>query len=300
MIIDSHVHVEYKDDGTKFSAKDYLEAMDQSGVDKSLILGVDHGCAGDKPDWVKRVKGPLTHVSWEEQRSFMPVVINYDDERVMEFCKADRKRLIGIASVHPERYRPDLKVKRAVEDFGLKGVKLYPHSGFFLNDRRLTRIYDYCERKGVPVFMHTGIKPLRSHYLKYCDPILADEVATQFPNLKIILLHGGYPWIREYLTVVHSNPNIYADITFLDYIELTFNEHGLVEKTMKQLHKLIGSKRIIWGSEGPFMYLPIFGRHGPEYIKQSQEFLVKKFDFLSEDEKKDILGRNTAKLLELE
>jgi len=45
------------------------------------------------------------------------------------------------------------------------------------------------------------------------------------------------------------------------------------------------------------MNLPLFGSHGPEYYAKSQEFLVKRFDFLSEDDKKDILGNNAIRIL---
>ncbi len=46
------------------------------------------------------------------------------------------------------------------------------------------------------------------------------------------------------------------------------------------------------------MNLPLYGQHTPDYYKQSQDFLVRRFDFLSEEDKNDILGNNAARLLE--
>lgn len=299
MIVDSHVHVEYKENGIKYSPEEYIKAMDESGVDVSIIIGVDQADLGYKRTWANLIKGPLRHDSLGKKQAFMPLVINYEDEEVAEFCKKYPKRFIGVGSIHPDRYRSDLKVKNAIEKLGLRGIKLYPHSGFYPNDKRLDRVYEVCIKNDVPVFIHSGIKALRSQTIKYNNPIYADDVATRFPNLKIVLLHGGFPWTKEYLAVVHSNPNVWADITFLDYIEKTFLEEGLVEETMKKLIKLIGSERILWGSEGPFMYLPMYGKHGPTYIKESQKYLVKRFSFLTELDKNNILGNNAVKLLKI-
>lgn len=285
MIIDSHVHVEYKDDGTKYSPEEYIRAMDKTGIDVSVILGVDQEDMGYKRKWINN--------------GLIPVVINYDDEQVAEFCARNTKRFIGIASVHPDRYRPDLKVEHALKELKLRGVKLYPHSGFYPNDKRLDRVYEMCIQYDVPVFIHTGIKALRPQFIKYNNPLFVDDVATRFPNLKIVMLHGGYPWVKEFLAVAHSNTNTWVDISFLDYIEKTFMEEGLAEFTIQRLHKIIGSERMMWGSEGPYMQLPLYGKHGPEFIKQSQDFLVNRFKFLNKADKENILGNTAANLLKI-
>lgn len=299
MIVDSHVHIDYKADGSRYSPDEYVAIMDTAGVDISVVLGNDQADFGYKRPWTSQIKGYLKHATWHENSSFLPVVIDYPDEEVAEFCNSYPNRFVGIGSVHPDRYRPDLKVKRAIDDFGLKGIKLYPHSGFYPNDPRLDRVYEICVKRNVPVFFHTGIKALMSQRIKFNNPIYIDDVASQFPDLKIVMLHGGYPWTKEFLTVLYSNPNTWADISFMDYIEKTFFEDGLVEKTIKALVNLVGPKRIFWGSEGPFLNLPMFGKHGPEYIKQSQDYLVNRFDFLTAEDKKNILGINVSELLNL-
>jgi predicted TIM-barrel fold metal-dependent hydrolase len=85
----------------------------------------------------------------------------------------------------------------------------------------------------------------------------------------------------------------------MERIEETFLVPGLVENTVRRLVKLIGAKRLLWGSEGPFMNLPLYGQHDPGYYQLSQYKLVTRFDFLSEDDKADILGNNAARLLGL-
>ena len=58
--------------------------------------------------------------------------------------------------------------------------------------------------------------------------------------------------------------------------------------------------RLVWGTEGPEMYLPIFGQHDTSYYRRSQDFLVNRFDFLTEKDKANILGGNALRLLKIE
>ena len=286
MIIDFHTHVEFKADGQKYSPAEFVRAMDQGGIDKSIVLGGDQADAGTKPPWA--------------DPAVMGAGTNFDDEEVTRFCAEYPGRLIPFGSIHPDRYRPDRKVHRAIKELGVKGIKLYPHSGFYSNDPRLTPVYEKCTELGVPVVIHTGIKAVRWQWMKYNRPIYVDDVATNFPELKVVMCHGGFPWVDEFLTVAYSNPNVYVDISFLDYIERTFKKDGLAKDTMRRLVGLVGAERLLWGTEGPYMDLPLFGSHGPEYYARSQEFLVRRFDFLSEREKAAILGGNAVKLLKLD
>jgi predicted TIM-barrel fold metal-dependent hydrolase len=113
------------------------------------------------------------------------------------------------------------------------------------------------------------------------------------------MCHGGYPWTEEFITVAYTNPNIWVDLTFMERIEETFILPGLVESTIRRLVKLIGAQRLLWGSEGPYMTLPLYGSHEPSNYQISQDKLVRRFDFLSEKDKEDILGNNAARLLRL-
>jgi predicted TIM-barrel fold metal-dependent hydrolase len=85
----------------------------------------------------------------------------------------------------------------------------------------------------------------------------------------------------------------------MERIEETFILPGLVESTIRRLVKLIGAQRLLWGSEGPYMTLPLYGSHEPSNYQISQDKLVRRFDFLSEKDKEDILGNNAARLLRL-
>ena len=248
MIIDFHTHVEFKADDQKYSPAEFVRAMDQGGIDKSVVLGGDQADAGTKPPWA--------------DPSVMGAATNFDDDEVARYCAEFPDRLIGFGSIHPDRYQPGRKVRRAVRDLGLKGIKLYPHSGFYPNDPRLTPVYEKCAELDVPVVIHTGIKAVRWQWMKYNRPIYVDDVATNFPKLKVVMCHGGFPWVDEFLTVAYSNPNVWVDISFLDYIERAFQKAGLAEEVIRSLVNLIGAERLLWGTEGPFMDLPLYGTSG--------------------------------------
>jgi predicted TIM-barrel fold metal-dependent hydrolase len=285
MIIDFHAHPDFKTPSELYSPAEFVAGMDQGGVDITCLFGNDQADPGSCPPW--------------RDERFMAVPTNFNDEELFTFCGHYPDRLIGFTSINPNRYQPERKVERAINEFGMKAVKLYPHSGFYPNDSRLTRTYELCSRLGIPVVIHTGMKAVRWQWMKYNQPIYVDEIATNFPDLNIVMCHGGYPWTEEFMTVVYTNPNIWVDLTFMERIEEAFLLPGLVENTIRRLVKLIGAQRLLWGTEGPYMTLPLYGSHDPSNYLVSQYKLVKRFDFLSEKDKADILGNNAAHLLKL-
>jgi predicted TIM-barrel fold metal-dependent hydrolase len=286
VIIDIHAHVEYIGSSERMSARDFVYAMDEVGVDKAVILGGDQADAGSRPPW----SDPEEIVTGT----------SFDDDEVARFCSEYPQRLIGFGSVHPERHRPERKVERAVEHLGLKGIKLYPHSGFYPNDSRLDLMYQACADMQIPVMIHTGAKAVRWQVLKFNRPVYVDEVATRFPKLQIIMCHGGFPWYDEFLVVAHSNPNIHVDISWLNCMEKTFHRPGFTERVVRELTEIIGAHRVLWGSEGPISSLPLYGSHSIENYKKSVHLLVERFDFLSDVAKVAILGGNAHRLLALD
>ena len=285
MIIDFHTHPEYRNPMEKYSPQEFVAAMDMGGIDKSCVYGCDQADPGTSPVW-----GDKRQISLSS---------NVDDETLAEYCSAFPDRLIGVTSIHPNRYQPERKVEKAIKEYKMKAVKIYPHSGFYPNDSNLIRTYEFCSKENIPLIIHTGPKATRWQWMKYNQPIFVDDVATNFPDLKIVICHGGYPWTEEFMAVAYTNPNILVDLTFMEVIEDTFQIPDLIEKTVRRLAKMIGPKRMLWGSEGPYMDLPLYGKHDPSSYKESQYRLVNRFDFLSKEEKADILGNNAAALLGL-
>ena len=117
----------------------------------------------------------------------------------------------GIATVDPGE-GAEQELDRAHDELGLRGVVIQP--GFlriYPTDDRLYPVYSYCQRRGVPVTLHTGSNFTQDGTSDYGRPLWVDKVACQFPDLVLVCNHGGWPWIGESLAVAWKHPNVYLE-----------------------------------------------------------------------------------------
>jgi predicted TIM-barrel fold metal-dependent hydrolase len=103
---------------------------------------------------------------------------------------------------------------------GIKLIKIHPpHQLLYPNDylngvNELEIIYRAAEANGIPVMVHTGTSIFPGARNKYGDPIYIDDVAVDFPNLKILLAHGGRPlWMDSAFFLLRRHKNVYLDIS---------------------------------------------------------------------------------------
>jgi predicted TIM-barrel fold metal-dependent hydrolase len=80
--------------------------------------------------------------------------------------------------------------------------------------KELEIIYRAAEANGIPVMIHTGTSVFPGARNKFGDPIFCDDVAVDFPNLKILLAHGGRPlWMETAFFLIRRHKNVYLDIS---------------------------------------------------------------------------------------
>ena len=80
--------------------------------------------------------------------------------------------------------------------------------------KELEIIYRAAEANGIPVMFHTGTSIFPGARNKYGDPIYLDDVAVDFPKLKIVMAHGGRPiWMDTAFFLLRRHPNMYFDIS---------------------------------------------------------------------------------------
>ena len=138
------------------------------------------------------------------------------------YCAKHPERLIPFGSLHPrdtDNARKDMD--HLVDDLGVKGIKIHPcHQLVYPNEyrtgklRSLEQIYSCAQEKKVPVMFHTGTSVFKKARNIYGDPIYVDDVAVDFPDLKIILAHGGRPlWTDTAFFLVRRHKNVYMDIS---------------------------------------------------------------------------------------
>lgn len=132
-------------------------------------------------------------------------------------------KVIGFMSVHPDA--PDVldEMERAYKDLSLRGIKLGPnYQNFDPLGENARRVYARAQELGLPVLFHQGTSPIRDAPLRYAHPLVMDEVAMAFPDLRIVMAHLAHPWIEDCLVVVRKHPNVYADVSARFYRPWSF------------------------------------------------------------------------------
>jgi uncharacterized protein len=162
------------------------------------------------------------------------------NDSVAEFVAAAPTRRIGFLSIHPEVGGAEDELERARTDLGLRGIKLGPNYQIFdpLGPAAL-RVYELAERHGLPVLFHQGASPVREAPLRYAHPLLMDEIAIRFPELRVVLAHMGHPWQRETIVTIRKHPHLYADVSALFYRPWSFYEGMRLATEWNVLDKLL-------------------------------------------------------------
>ena len=167
---------------------------------------------------------------------------------IASFTSAHRDRLLPVGSVNPLHEIDVRREIRRVLDLGIRMIKIHPpHQLFSPNGYRselwqLAEIYRECEERGVPVMFHTGTSVFPKARNIFADPMPIDDVAIDFPKLKIILAHAGRPMYTETAVfLARRHPNVMLDLS------------GIPPKGLLQyLPKLATlADKAVWGTDWP-------------------------------------------------
>jgi predicted TIM-barrel fold metal-dependent hydrolase len=138
------------------------------------------------------------------------------NDYVASYVARDPQRLIGFGSVDPAAASAIDELERMKSDLGLAGCKLGP---IYQNVEPLgpefLRVCEALERLELPLLIHQGTTFARSGSLLQARPILLDEIALRYPELRIVIAHLGHPWFDEAIAVVRRHPHVYADVSAL-------------------------------------------------------------------------------------
>ncbi len=169
------------------------------------------------------------------------------NELVAAHVKQAPERLIFFASVDPLAPDFETELERCHRDLGCQGLKLAPiYQGVHPLDPRYRLIYTYCQKHGLPILMHMATTFASGTPLEFARPAHLDQVAIDFPDLKIVLAHLGHPWEGETIAVIRRNANVYADISALYYRPWQFYN------SMRLLVEYRAEGKVLFGSDFPF------------------------------------------------
>ncbi|GIW50901.1 MAG: amidohydrolase [Gemmatimonadales bacterium] len=180
-----------------------------------------------------------------------PDVMGFTDETnefAARYAEAAPDRLLPFGGVHPRFTRdPEGQVEELLR-LGIRCIKihpphqLYPANAYTMGLEALARIYRRCEERGLPVMVHTGTSVFPGARCKYGRPMELDDVAIDFPDLVILMAHGGRPlWCDEAFFILRRHRNVYLELSGIPPKRLL--------EYFPRLAELEG--RLLWGTDWP-------------------------------------------------
>src|SRR5262245_7164152 len=215
-----------------------------------------------------------------------PDLMGFDDSTndfAANYASANPRRLLPFGGVHPRFTKdPEGDVDRLIA-MGIACLKIHPpHQLFPANAytqglEELGRIYRRAEDRGLPVLIHTGTSIFPGARSKYGNPLELDDVAIDFPDLQIVMAHGGRPlYMDEAFFILRRHGHVRLDVSGIPPSKLL--------EYFPRLTEIID--RVLWGTDWP--------SPGVKDLRQNiDQFLALP---LSDAQRRAILETNALKL----
>jgi predicted TIM-barrel fold metal-dependent hydrolase len=214
MIVDCHTHINCT--GENIDVSEHLAASET--VDVCIVLAT----MGDSSQEVNR--------------------------KLSEYVDKHREKMVGFALVEPTKDKTSVKhLTHLTNRLGLKGAVLYCSScGFHPAHSKAMQFYESAQELGMPVFFHNEGPLGPGAVLDYAHPFLLDEVAREFPALKIVIGTMGMPFVEQTLSIIAKHKNVYADLTIKP------SNVWQVYNTVIAAHECGVMDKLLFGSGFPF------------------------------------------------
>jgi predicted TIM-barrel fold metal-dependent hydrolase len=166
-------------------------------------------------------------------------------EDMLPLVEHDPARFRIVANVNPHVHHPVAAETDRQLDLGAVALKVHPvHAGIAPNDAALYPAYARCVERGVPVVVHTGPSNFPGATARFGDPVLLDDVLRDFPDLVVVLAHGGRGWSYDAAaSLALTRDNVWLDIA------------GLPPHRLPAYYERFGFQRVatkaIFGTDAP-------------------------------------------------
>jgi predicted TIM-barrel fold metal-dependent hydrolase len=203
----------------------FLLELDLAGLDKAVILPVDATTAG---------------------------ATIWTNEQIAELCRMS-PRFIGFASVDPHQPDAPERLRCAVKVLGLRGLKLNPAmQRFFPDDALAYPLYETARGLGLPILFHAGMSWAPGSRLQYGHPLRIENVAADFPDLRIVLAHLAWPWVVEAVALALKYPNVSLDTSALYFDNpQDFLRFAMTQQVPLTVFERSLRKQLLFGSDYP-------------------------------------------------
>jgi predicted TIM-barrel fold metal-dependent hydrolase len=212
----------YDADRNALTPDEFVEKMDQNGVEQAFIPALKFG----DPDGGMQIDVPY--------------------ELVRELCATHPDRFKGMAGINPREGMDGVeRLEEYVVDHGFVAAHLEPYGWDRpLNHRQLYPFYAKCAELDVPVVMQVGHSAMKMPS-KHGKPLLVDELALDFPELRIVASHTGWPWSKELEALAWKHPNV--------YLATTAHAPRYWEENVVQFVRSRGQDKCLFGTDWPVL-----------------------------------------------
>ena len=224
----NHAHVFRKDQREDGTVDVLLETMEQTGIDRAVCFApfYEWGLDYNPNLWLK------------QQLSGHPELTGF-----------------GVVDIHGV----DLTHQVAqIKELGFRGIKLHPNfQKFAIDGPEAFEVYQAAQEYGLFLTFHTGVHWYR---LKDAHPLLLDEVAVTFPQVRFVMCHMGNPWLQDAAAVLEKNFNVSADLSGLLVGRLPirfYEEHESYLTLLKTWIEYVDDySRLMYGTDWPLVNIP--------------------------------------------
>ncbi len=173
-----------------------------------------------------------------------------NNNSVLEFCRAYPQKFVGFWGIDPHKKMAAVReIEQVVAEYGMKGIAIDPYLAHIpACDARFYPLYTKCCELDIPVFITMAPPPqVPGAIMDYADPRHVDAVARDFPELTLIMSHGGYPYVNEAIYACLRNANVYMDIS-------EYERAPMVDVYVQAMATTISDK-VLFASAHPFIEL---------------------------------------------
>jgi uncharacterized protein len=213
--IDVHVHVEVGPDGEDHLSPELRGAAARYFRGEPHLPGVDE-IAG----YYRGLK--MMAVVFGVDSALTTGQPRIPNEYVIEGARRHPDVLIPFASIDPRRGAEGVaEARELIAEGSIRGFKFHPNiQQFEPNDQMAYPLYELIEDAGLVALFHTGHSGIGAGLpggggirLRYGNPMLVDDVAVDFPAMRIIMAHPSFPWQDEALSVALHKPEVFLDLS---------------------------------------------------------------------------------------
>lgn len=232
MIIDAHLHLDDKIDGTAIGAARELDRqLCDANIDRAVVL----------------------------QLEAQPWSVEEVAEAIAEF-----PRLRAFVNVHPAGGRPEHLLREGIEELGYIGLKLHPRlQDFAVDDERTARLVQAAGEMDVPVLIDAF--PDGSHLMQGFSPLKYALLAKRCPQTRIIIAHMGGHYVLDFMMLAKRLPNVYFDFSY----SLLYYQTSSVPGDMVYAMRSMKFERIFYGSDYPDRSVSVSLERSLEYLRGS-------------------------------